>query len=161
MMTVYISTGIFTGYISGESKVFNRNPGRGGPTQVWFGLECAAGAWKVDPFLYQILTKNEIHFYTNATNFKQMLLKISHYFPKLLSFQAILFFLKFWWNWAYFHANFRKFWNYDPYLYQFWHWIKGHRYTRRLILGPISAAPPWIDLHTNPPPPSDRKHPLI
>ena len=28
------------------------------------------------------------HFYTRATNFKQNLLKILHYFPKLLSFQA-------------------------------------------------------------------------
>ena len=42
----------------------------------------------IDPFLYQILPKNETHFYTRATNFKQNLLKISHYFPKLFRFQA-------------------------------------------------------------------------
>ena len=59
-----------------------------------------------------------------------------------------------WWNWAYFCANFRKFWKYDPCLYQFLHWIRGHLYTRRLILRPISAARPRIDLCTkNPPPP--------
>ena len=59
----------------------------GGAAQVWFGLGRAAEAWKVD-FLYQILPKKETHFYTRATNFKQNLLKISHYFPKLLSFEA-------------------------------------------------------------------------
>ena len=62
------------------------NPG--GATQVWFGWGRTSETWKVDPFLYQILPKNETHFYTRATNFKQKLLKISHYFPKLLSFQA-------------------------------------------------------------------------
>ena len=44
--------------------------------------------WKVDPFLYQILMKNETRFYTRTTNFKQNFLKMSYYFPKLLSFQA-------------------------------------------------------------------------
>ena len=59
-----------------------------------------------------------------------------------------------WRNWACFCTNFRKFWKYDPCLYQFLHWIRGHCYTRRLILWPISAAHPWIDLCTkNPPPP--------
>ena len=58
-----------------------------------------------------------------------------------------------WWNWAYFCANFRKFWKYDPCLYQFLHWIRGHLYTRRLILRPISAARPRIDLCTKNPPP--------
>ena len=63
-----------------------------------------------------------------------------------------------WWNWSYFHANFRKFWKYDPCLHQFLHWIRalGHRYTRRLILQPISGARPQIDLRTkSPPPPRD------
>ena len=60
----------------------------GGATRVWFGWGRAAETWKVDPFLYQILTKNETHFFTRATNLKQNLLKISHFFPKLLSFQG-------------------------------------------------------------------------
>ena len=63
---------------------------------TWVGTcECEstpshpAETCKVDPFLYQILLKNETHFYTRATNFMQNLLKISHYFPKLLwNFQA-------------------------------------------------------------------------
>ena len=65
-----------------------------------------------------------------------------------------------WWNWTYFHANFRKFWKYDPclYMYQFLLWIRGHCYTRRLILQPISAACPWIDLCTKNPPPSYNVH---
>ena len=46
----------------------------------------------MDPFLYQILPKKFRPFLyqeiTRATNFKQNLLKVSHYFPKLLSFQA-------------------------------------------------------------------------
>ena len=41
-----------------------------------------------------------------------------------------------------------KFWKYDPYLYQFFHWIWGHCYTRRPILRHISAAHPRIDLCT-------------
>ena len=42
-----------------------------------------------------------------------------------------------------------------PCLYQFLHWIRGHRYTRRLILRPISAARPRIDLCTKKPPASN------
>ena len=56
-----------------------------------------------------------------------------------------------WWNWPYFHTNFRKFWKYDPCLYQFLNEIRVHRYTRRLILGPISAARRRIE----PPSPGD------
>ena len=37
-------------------------------------------------------------------------------------------------------------------VYQFLHWIRGHRYTRRLILRPISAARPRVDLCTKNPP---------
>ena len=86
-------------------------------------------------------------FYNGATNFNQNLLKMSHYFPIFKQILEIL-------NWAYFHANLRKFWKYDPCLYQFLHWIRGHCYTRRLILRPISEARPRIDLCTkNPPPP--------
>ena len=63
-----------------------------------------------------------------------------------------------WWNWAHFRANFRKFWKFDPCLYQLLHWIRGHRYTRRLILRPISAAHPRIDLCTkNPPGPNTKQ----
>ena len=40
---------------------------------------------KSRPIICQILPKNETHFHTRATNFK---LKMSHYVPKLLSFQA-------------------------------------------------------------------------
>ena len=59
-----------------------------------------------------------------------------------------------WWNWAYFHTNFRTIWKYDPCLHQFLHWIRGHRYTRRPILRPISAArPPERPLYYEPPPP--------
>ena len=86
---------------------------------------------------------------------------MSHYFPKLLSFQAHFGnfgsrLMKFG---LYFRANLRKFWKYDPCLYQFLHWIRGHRYTRRLILRPISAARPRIDLCTkNPPEPEGMTH---
>ena len=106
------------------------------------------------PIFYQILPKHETHFFTRATNFKQNLQKISHYFPKLLSFQAnFRNLVSDWWNWAYFRANFRKFLKYDPCLYQFLHWIlRSHRYTRRLILRPISAAHPRINLFTKKPP---------
>ena len=79
--------------------------------------------------------------------------KLLHFFPKLLSIQANLGNLvSDWWNWAYFRANFRNFWKYDPCLYQFLFWIRGHRFTRRLTLRPISAACPRIDLCTKKPP---------
>ena len=69
-----------------------------GATQVWFRWGRAAETWKVDPFLYQILPENETHFYTRATNVNQNLLKISHYFPKLLSFKLSSKFQKFWYQ---------------------------------------------------------------
>ena len=47
-----------------------------------------------------------------------------------------------WWDWYYFHANFRTFWKNDPCLYCFLHLVRGHYYTRKLILGLISAACP-------------------
>ena len=92
-------------------------------------------------------------FFTRATNFKQNVLKMSHYFPKLLSFQA---------NFGNFSIRLMKF---GLCLHQFnkilkiWPMfipvfalsIRGHRYTRRLILRPISAARPRIDLCTKNP----------
>ena len=63
-------------------------PGGGGVNQVWFGWGRATETWKVDPFLYQILLKNETHINTRATNLTQNFPTISHHFPKLLSFQA-------------------------------------------------------------------------
>ena len=55
-----------------------------------------------------------------------------------------------------FSCQFRKKkWKCDPCLHQFLHWIRGHRYTRRLILRPISAKSPRIDLCTKTPPVCD------
>ena len=48
-------------------------PGGSYSSMIW--VERAAETWKVDPFLYQILPKNETHFYTRVTNFKQNLPK--------------------------------------------------------------------------------------
>ena len=58
------------------------------------------------------------------------------------------------WNWAYFRANLRKYWKYDPCLYQFLHWIRGHHYTRRLILRPMHFSGTSSDrpLYSEPPP---------
>ena len=52
-----------------------------------------------------------------------------------------------------FTQNFITSWKYNPFLYLFLHLIRGYRYTRRLILGPIPAARPRIDLCTKNPPP--------
>ena len=55
---------------------------RGGySSTIWVGMYRLD--LKVDTFLYQSLLKNETHVYTRATNFKQILLKISHYFSKI------------------------------------------------------------------------------
>ena len=121
---------------------------RGGySSMIWVGTCC----WDLKS--RPIFIPNFAEKLARATNFKQNLLKMSHFFPKLLSFQANIGNLVLdWWNWAYFGANLRKFWKYDPCLYQFLHWIRGHRYTRRLILRPISTARPRIDLCTKNPP---------
>ena len=82
-------------------------------------------------------------------------LNMSYHFPKLLSFQANFrnFGIRLMKS-GLFSRQFKKIWKYYPCLYQFLHWIRGHRYTRRLILRPISAARPRIDLCTkNLPPP--------
>ena len=96
---------------------------------------------KSRPILYQILQKNETHFYTRATNSKQNLLKNSHYFSKLLSFQANF------WNFGIrlmkldlLSHQFLKFLKIWPIFIPVLHWIRGHHYTRKLILRPISAA---------------------
>ena len=83
---------------------------------------------------------------------------MSHYFPKLLSFQANFGnfgtrFTKLGLFWCQF-KKILKIWPMFRPLYQFLNWIRGHCYTRRLILRPISAARPRIYLCTkNPPPP--------
>ena len=119
-------------------------------SMIWVGG--VLQSWKVDPFLYQIFPKDETHFYTKATNFKQNLLKISHYFPKLLSFQANFrnFGIRLM-KLGLFSRQFRKFWKYDHVYTSFLQWIRGQHYTRRLILRPISAACPRIDLCTKTP----------
>ena len=50
----------------------------GGLLKYDLGRDVPLRLEKVDPFLYQILPKNETHFYTKATNFKQNLLKMPH-----------------------------------------------------------------------------------
>ena len=80
-------------------------------------------------------------------------LKISHYFPKFLSFQASfrnfgIRLMKLGLSSCQFKIIL-KIW---PMFIQFLQWIRGHRYTRRLILRPISVAHPWIDICTKNPP---------
>ena len=47
-------------------------------------------------FYTKFCRKNETHFYTRATNFKQNLLKMSHYFPKFLKLSSK--FQEFWYQ---------------------------------------------------------------
>ena len=122
---------------------------------IWVGT-CRWDLKSRPIFISNFTKKNETHFLYQSHKFKQNLPQISHYFPKLVSFQANLGNLvSDWWNWAYLRDNFRKFWKYDPCLYQFLHWIRGHHYTRRLILRPISAARPRTDPYTKNPPGSE------
>ena len=52
-------------------------------------------------FLYQILPKNDTHFYTRATNFKQNFLKIHIILQNCEAFKQISKILvSDWWNWA-------------------------------------------------------------
>ena len=69
--------------------VFNRKITPGGySSMIWVGT-CR---WdlKSRPIFIPNFAEKWDPFYTEATNFKQNLPKISHYFPKLLSFQANL-----------------------------------------------------------------------
>ena len=90
------------------------------------------------------------NFYTRATNFKQNLPKISHHFPKLFKLSSK--FKEFWYQidetGHIFAPILENFENMTHVKYQFLHWIRGHRFTRRLILSPISVARPRIDLCT-------------
>ena len=132
-------------------------PGKSGPWSqggfssiIWVGT--CHWDMKSRPIFIPNFAKNGTHLHTRATNFNQNFWKNSHYFFKLLSFGAN--FGLNWWNCAYLCADFRKFWKYDPSLYQFLQQIRGHRYTRRLILRPISVARPRIDFSAkNTPPP--------
>ena len=94
------------------------------------------------------------NFYTRATNFKQNLPKISHHFPKLFKLSSK--FKEFWYQidetGHIFAPILENFENMTHVKYQFLHWIRGHRFTRRLILRPISVARPRIDLCTKNPP---------
>ena len=74
------------GNVITEFDIWPYDPQGGYSSMIWIGT-CRWDV-KIRPILYQLLLKNETHFYTRAKNFKQNLLKISHYFPKLLSFQA-------------------------------------------------------------------------
>ena len=74
--------------------------------------------------------------------------KISHYFSKIIKLSS-----KFWYQideigpiFTPILENFKDMTN--VYTRTVLHWIRGHRYTRRLILRPISAARPRIDFYT-------------
>ena len=58
----------------------------GGLRKYNLGRDVPAQTWKIDPFLYQMLPKNETHFYTEPQILNKIYLKF-HIFPKLLSFQ--------------------------------------------------------------------------
>ena len=107
-----------------------------------------------------MLSKNETHFYNRATYFQENLLKMWHYFPKWLSFQA---------NFINYGIRLMKL---DLFLRQFkkslkmWHKsIPVFALNKRVIIIPggwfwdpcISAARPRIDLCTmkSPPPAID------
>ena len=134
-----------------KSKL-EQDPG-GYSSMIWVGT-CR---WdlKSRPIFIPNFAENEIHFYTRAQILSKIYLKCHNIFQNCEAFKQISEILvSDWWNWAYVRANLRKFWRYDSCLNQFLHWIRGHRYTRRLILRPILAARPRIDLCTkNPPPP--------
>ena len=104
-------------------------------------------------FLYQILSKNETHFYTRATNSKQNLLKMSHYFPKLLSFQANFgnFGIRLM-KLGLFSCQFKKILKIWPMFVPVLALNKGTLLYQEADLRPISAARPRIDLCTKNPP---------
>ena len=79
---------------------------------------------------------------------------MSLYFPKLLSFQPNFgnFGIRLM-RFGLFSCQFKTILKKRPMFIPVFA-LRGHRYTRRLILRPISAVRPWIDLCTKNPPPS-------
>ena len=103
----------------------------GGVLKYDLGRDVLLRLEKQTHFYSKVCQKNETHFCTWATNFKQVLLKISH-FPKLLRFQA---------NFRYFGIRLMK--------YYFQQILNNFEYTRSLYqetdFGPISVARARID----------------
>ena len=64
------------------------NPGGGGLLKYDLGRACRWDLKSRPIFIPNFAEKWDPYLYTTATNFKQNLLKMSHYFPKLFVFQA-------------------------------------------------------------------------
>ena len=128
--------------------------GRGYSIMIWIGA-CRWDLKSRPIFIPNFVEKWNPFLYESLVNLKQILLKIFYIvFYIKLSSKFTKFFVSDWWNLAYFHT---KFWTYESCLFQFLHWIMCHPYTRRLILGTISAARPLIDLCTKNPHPNPVK----
>ena len=94
---------------------------------------------KVDPYKYQFFKKSDLYIYQSAQfgakfwakspNFSKIFLKLSQ-----------------------FGSNLRKFWKIGPFIYQILHFIRGHSYTKRLILLAMLAAHPHRVFCTEYPP---------
>ena len=69
-------------------SIYLLNPGGGGATQVWFGWGRASETWKVDPFLYQILPKNETHFLYQSHKFYAKITKNFTLFSKIVKLSS-------------------------------------------------------------------------
>ena len=98
------------------------------PGVLKFGSGRDVPPWnlKVDPYKYQFFKKKlPIHIPIGPI-LGQILNKITNFFQNFLKFEPNL-------------AKFRKI---DPFIYQILHFIRGHSYTKRLILLPMLAAHP-------------------
>ena len=111
-----------------------------------FGRDVPLEIWKwthFKPNFPKILT----HFYTKNLDFRQNLTQFFEIFrnfwkffnPKFMKFGQL-------------GDKFEKILKSDPSLYKFCNWKRGHSYTRRLILWPISAARPHTHFCTKNPP---------
>ena len=106
----------------------------GGGSQVWFWKGYAAGNLKVRSIHIPLFKKKwPVH------------ITISSIFDQNYVLSKIFFNLSQFWF---------KFGKIDPFIYQILHFIRGHWYTRRLILLPMFPAVPWGLLYWVPPFPS-------
>ena len=104
----------------------------------WVLLGCAAAEFESGPVQIPFFQQKVTHSYSN---FRIILSKIAWFFQS---------FFKIWANRG---PNLGKFWKIDPFAYQILHhFIRGHSYTKRLILLPMLAAHPRKVFCTDIPP---------
>ena len=114
------------------------NAGGGvGLLKFGFGRDVQPRNLKVDPYKYQFFKKKWPIHIPFGPIFGKILSRIARFFQNFLKFEPVLAQI-----WASFGSNLENFWKINPFIYQILYFIRGHSYTKRLMLLPMLAAHP-------------------